>query len=131
MQETRLCFLGLEDPLEKEMTTHSSILAWKIPWTEEPGFSPRGGKSRTRLSDNHHRALPADNVFLISADYFYYYSEGVDNDNFILKPIESSDCINYWTSLSHIFSSCMVLLVRLLVSLAVKFYEYILNIHKP
>ena len=28
---------GLEDPLEKEMTTHSSILAWKIPWTEEPG----------------------------------------------------------------------------------------------
>ena len=29
--------LGREDPLEKEMTTHSSILAWKIPWTEEPG----------------------------------------------------------------------------------------------
>ena len=30
-------FLGQEDPLEKEMTTHSSFLAWKIPWTEEPG----------------------------------------------------------------------------------------------
>ena len=30
-------FLGREDPLEEEMTTHSSILAWKIPWTEEPG----------------------------------------------------------------------------------------------
>ena len=30
--------LGLEDPLEKEMATHSSILAWKIPWTEEPGW---------------------------------------------------------------------------------------------
>ena len=30
-------FLGWEDPLEKEMTTHSSILAWRIPWTEEPG----------------------------------------------------------------------------------------------
>ena len=30
-------FLGQEDPLEKEMATHSSILAWKIPWTEEPG----------------------------------------------------------------------------------------------
>ena len=30
-------FLGLEDPLEKELATHSSILAWKIPWTEEPG----------------------------------------------------------------------------------------------
>ena len=37
MQETRFQSLGQEGPLEKEMTTHSSILAWKIPWTEEPG----------------------------------------------------------------------------------------------
>ena len=37
MQETHTQSLGLEDPLEKEMATHSSILAWKIPWTEEPG----------------------------------------------------------------------------------------------
>ena len=37
MQETQVRFLGQEDPLEKEMETHSSILAWKIPWTEEPG----------------------------------------------------------------------------------------------
>ena len=37
MQETRVRFLGREDPLEKEMATHSSILAWRIPWTEEPG----------------------------------------------------------------------------------------------
>jgi len=37
MQETQLRFLGREDPLEKEMATHSSILVWKIPWTEEPG----------------------------------------------------------------------------------------------
>ena len=37
MQETWLCFLGGEDPLEKGMATHSSILAWRIPWTEEPG----------------------------------------------------------------------------------------------
>ena len=36
MQETRVRFLGQEDPLEKEMATHSSILAWRIPWTEEP-----------------------------------------------------------------------------------------------
>ena len=35
MQETRVQYLGREDPLEKEMATHSSILAWKIPWTEE------------------------------------------------------------------------------------------------
>ena len=36
MWETRFQSLGGEDPLEKEVTTHSSILAWKIPWTEEP-----------------------------------------------------------------------------------------------
>ena len=37
MQETQVQFLGQEDPLEKEMATHSSILAWRIPCTEEPG----------------------------------------------------------------------------------------------
>ena len=37
IQETRVIFLGLEDPLEKGMATHPSILAWRIPWTEEPG----------------------------------------------------------------------------------------------
>ena len=37
MQETWVRFLGQDDPLEKEMATHSSILAWRIPWTEEPG----------------------------------------------------------------------------------------------
>ena len=36
MQETRVQSLGHKDPLEKEMATHSSILAWEIPWTEEP-----------------------------------------------------------------------------------------------
>ena len=36
MRETRVRSLGQEDPLEKEMATHSSILAWKMPWTEEP-----------------------------------------------------------------------------------------------
>ena len=36
VQETQVWFLGLEDPLEKEMATHSSVLAWRIPWTEEP-----------------------------------------------------------------------------------------------
>ena len=37
IQETQVQFLGQEDPLEKEMATHSSILAWEIPWTEKPG----------------------------------------------------------------------------------------------
>ena len=37
VQQMWVQFLGQEDPLEKEMATHSSILAWRIPWTEEPG----------------------------------------------------------------------------------------------
>ena len=37
MQKTRIQSLGGEDPLEKGMATHSSIIAWRIPWTEEPG----------------------------------------------------------------------------------------------
>ena len=51
--ETWVQSLGQEDPLEKEMATHSSISAWRIPWTEEPGrLSSMGfAKSRTRLSD--------------------------------------------------------------------------------
>ena len=44
MQEMQVQFLGWKDPLEKEMATHSSILAWRIPWTEEPG----GPQSRVR-----------------------------------------------------------------------------------
>ena len=45
MQETRVGSLGREDPLEKGMATHSSILAWRIPWTEEPdGLQPMGSQ---------------------------------------------------------------------------------------
>ena len=46
MQETRVLSLGWEDPLEKEMAIHSSILAWKIPWMEEPGGLQSMGQQR-------------------------------------------------------------------------------------
>ena len=51
MQETQDRSLRQEDPLEKEMATHSSILAWEVPWTEEPGGLQSTGlqKSRTGL----------------------------------------------------------------------------------
>ena len=45
-QETRVRSLGWEDPLEKEMATHSGILAWRIPWTEEPGGLQSMGSQR-------------------------------------------------------------------------------------
>ena len=52
MQETWIRLLGWEDPLEKGMATHSSILSWRIPWTEEPGGLQSMGvtKSQTQLS---------------------------------------------------------------------------------
>ena len=48
MRETWVQSLGQEDLLEKEMATHSSILAWKIPWTEEPGRLQSMGSQRVR-----------------------------------------------------------------------------------
>ena len=46
-QETQVQSLGWEDPLEKEIATHSSVLAWEIPWTEEPGgLHNPGGRKR-------------------------------------------------------------------------------------
>ena len=48
MQETWVQFLGWEDPLAKEMAAHSSTLAWKIPWTEDPGRLQSMGLQRFR-----------------------------------------------------------------------------------
>ena len=58
MQETWVRSLGQEDPLEKGMTAHSSILAWRIPWTEEPGMRQSVGSQRVR----HDRATKRFNV---------------------------------------------------------------------
>ena len=52
VQETQVQSLGQENTLEKGIATHSSILAWKIPWTEEPGYcSPWGNKEQAQLSN--------------------------------------------------------------------------------
>ena len=52
IQEMWVQSLGWEDPLEKEMATHSSILAWRIPWTEEPGrLQFTGSQNQTQFSD--------------------------------------------------------------------------------
>ena len=64
MQETRIRFLDQEDPLEKEMATHSSILAWRISWTEEPG----------RLQSMQSQEL--DMTQQLYYYYYYYYIAG-------------------------------------------------------
>ena len=48
MQEMWVCYLDQEDPLEKEMATHSSILVWEIPWTEETGGLQSMGSPKSR-----------------------------------------------------------------------------------
>ena len=53
MQETWVLSLGQEDPLEKEMVAHSSILAWEISWTEEPGGLQLMGSQRNRTQQNN------------------------------------------------------------------------------
>ena len=58
MRETRVQSLGWEDPLEKEMATHSSILAWRIPWSEEPGGLQSTGSQR--VGHDWATSLPKD-----------------------------------------------------------------------
>ena len=52
MQETQIRFLGWEDPLEKEMATHSSILAWTVSWTEKPGGLQSMGPQRVGMTEH-------------------------------------------------------------------------------
>ena len=53
MQETQVRSLGWENPLEEEMATHSSILAWEIPWIEEPGGLLSIGVAKSQIRLNH------------------------------------------------------------------------------
>ena len=70
MWETQVRSLGRKDYLEKEITTHSSILAWRIPWTEEPGWATvHGLTSRTGLSDTFTFTLTLEVLSKLGLDY--------------------------------------------------------------
>ena len=78
VQGTQFQSLGWEDPLEKEMATHSSILAWKIPWTEELGrLQPMGQQESDmtqRLSNNNKKNWTTNSLTdNINNTYFVYY----------------------------------------------------------
>ena len=78
IRDTRVPSLGWEDPLEKEMAAHSSILAWKIPWTEEPGGLQSTGSQRAghNLVTKQHKAC----MFYPLWELWHYYHAA------ILKP---------------------------------------------
>ena len=65
MQETRVQFLDWEDPLEKEMVTHSSILTWEIPWTEESGELQSMGSQRVNSVTKPQQQKPAHLLYLL------------------------------------------------------------------
>ena len=69
MRETWVQSLGREDPLEKEMATHSSILAWRIPWTEEPGGLQSLGSLESDTTERLH--------FTQGAPYLLYDAGGL------------------------------------------------------
>ena len=81
MQETQVWSLGQEDSLEKEMTTHSSILAWEIPWTEEPGWLRSMGsqKSWTWLRDWTIITIIQEAVYI--KDFMYYCIMNLNEDS--------------------------------------------------
>ena len=89
MEETQET-LRQEDPLEEEMATHSSILAWKIPWTEEQATVPRDAKSQTWLRIHTH-----------TASIIQKFESG------LVVPIELRVPFSYWT-LRQFLSSCAV-----------------------
>ena len=71
MQETQVRSLGQEDPLEKGMGTHSSILAWRIPWTEKPGgLQSRGSQESDNLRKTQGSQI---NIFKINIKNIKYF----------------------------------------------------------
>ena len=71
MQETQVRSLGQEDPLEKGMGTHSSILAWRIPWTEKPGgLQSRGSQESDNLRKTQGNQI---NIFKINIKNIKYF----------------------------------------------------------
>ena len=95
MRETRVWFLGWEDPLEKEMAIHSSTLAWKIPWTEEPGRlqSQRVGHDwATSLSLSGTKTISmrwgADALIILNSDPLTSYNSCVANISGLQQRLE-------------------------------------------
>ena len=75
VRETRVRSLGWEDPLEKEMAIHSRTIAWKIPWTEEPGrLQPMGSQSWTQLNDFTFTFTSFDIISGYALGYNFFHS---------------------------------------------------------
>ena len=96
MRETWVS-LGWEDPLEKEMATHSSILAWRIPWTEEPGgLQSTGSQSRTWLSNFTH-SLSTYPLYCLFFFFFFRFFLNVEHFlKSLLNLLQYCFCFLFW-----------------------------------
>ena len=108
MQETWVWSLGRENPLEQVMATHSSILAWRIPWTEVPSglqsiWSKRVGHNSSDSMCTHTRLI--EQTFFI---YFLFWNLSI---RFITNPINSPSLSWPWSRLSLAFSSTSLLIL--------------------
>ena len=102
MQETRVQSLGWEDPLEKGMATHSSILTWRIPWTEEPGKSQSMGSQRVGHDWGTFTFINTLLASLLSVfvEILFCKAEGAGLLSLITGVVASIWCFDWWDSAS-------------------------------
>ena len=107
MQEIWIWSLGWEDPLEKEMATHSSILVWNIPWTEKPGRLQFMGSQR--VGHNWATSLHIENYFYNQKFHFRTIrrmkKKWINKGVFPCKPLWDLHCLSLWSRRSIIFWS--------------------------
>ena len=103
MQETWVQSLDREDPLEKEMATHPSILAWRIPWMEEPrGLQSLGSQSQTQLSMRTHMHMR-----LIHAHHFLFFLKNYFTYKFLYRKCNILTILNASElNINHVVSVC-------------------------
>ena len=89
MQKTRVWSLGWEDPLEKEMAAHYSIVAWKIPWITEPGRLPSMGSQR--VGHNWANSLSLSFSVIFISEVFYISTRNLDSSLCLFQPSVSHE----------------------------------------
>ena len=122
-QETLVPFLGLEDPLEKGMTTHSSILAWRIPWIKEPGGLQSKGSQRVGhdcAPPPPHRSMDCYVSFYVRKLYVYGPSS-VRCHVYLctVKAVDLTKCVHVDCMFKGWRDSCLCILPRFMRKMCV------------
>ena len=114
MQEMQVRSLDWVDLLEKEMSTHSSILAWEIPWTEEPGQLQPIGSQRVRYYSTLHNR---DNRYIVVSHFYLCFLNSIGSAAYFHMFI----CLHFSSLVMCLLRSLAHFLARLLVSLLLSY----------